>query len=372
MAGIGPAPFCGMLLADMGAEVIRLDRAESADLGLDLGPDPRFGVLGRGKSSIALNLKTDQGRALALELIAQADALIEGFRPGAMERLGLGPDACWAVNERLVFGRVTGWGQDGPLALRAGHDLNYIALSGVLHAIGPTEGAPVAPLNLVGDYGGGAMLLAVGVLAALLEAKSSGKGQVVDAAMIEGSALLMAPVHGMLARGLWQEARGRNILDGGAPWYRPYQTKCGNYISIGAIEGRFYAELLQRLGLEDETLPAREDIAGHATLEQRFAEVIAGKTREEWCAIFEGSDACFAPVLSMSEAYVHPHNAARGVFVEQQGVPQPAPAPRFSRTASAIGGPPPADGAQGEEVLRRLGRSDAEIRALVEAGVVKG
>ncbi|MBX6370582.1 MAG: CoA transferase, partial [Rhodospirillales bacterium] len=367
---IGPAPFCGMLLADLGAEVLRIDRREPADLGVDLGKDPRFAVLGRGKRSVAVDLKDARGRDLVLDLVRGADALIEGFRPGAMERLGLGPDACLAANPRLVFGRMTGWGQEGSLAKTAGHDINYIALAGVLHGIGRPDAPPSPPLNLIGDFGGGAMFLAVGVLSALLEAARSGKGQVVDAAMVDGAAYLMTAIYGMLAHGTWRDARGENILDGGAPWYGVYETKDGKYVAIGSIERRFYDELLRRLGLEGEKLPAQHDRSGWPLLKERFAAVFRTRTRDEWCAVFEGSDACLAPVLSMTEAPSHPHLAARRTFVEREGVVQPAPAPRFSRSRPEIASAPPRPGEHSETALLDWGVSKERVAELRKSGVI--
>jgi alpha-methylacyl-CoA racemase len=369
MAGIGPAPFAAMLLADMGAEVIRVDRREAADLGLP-GRDVRFDVLHRGRRSIAVDVKADAGREVVKRLAAEADAIVEGFRPGVMERLGLGPDALLGLNPRLVFGRMTGFGQDGPLASAAGHDIDYIALAGVLHAIGRKDEAPVPPLNLVGDFGGGGMFLAFGTVCALLEAQRSGKGQVVDAAMVDGSATLMALMFGLYAQGSWKDERGVNVLDSGAPWYDTYRTRDGKWLAVGAIERRFYEAFVQRLGLNMNELPGQHDRSGWPELRRRFAEVIAGKTRGEWEHIFEGSDACVAPVLSLAEVARHPHNAARGTFAERDGVLQPAPAPRFSRTAVEMGTPPRSVGADTEAVLADFGFSKAEIGQLKDAGVV--
>jgi alpha-methylacyl-CoA racemase len=370
MAGIGPAPFCGMMLSDMGAEVIRVDRSDDADLGLP-GREPRFEVLHRGRKSVAVNVKSEAGRDIVRRLVKDADALIEGFRPGVMERLGLGPDDLAKINPRLVFGRMTGFGQDGPMAPRAGHDINYIALSGALHAIGQKGGPPVPPLNLVGDFGGGGMLLAFGVLAGIIEARSSGKGQVVDAAMVDGASLLMAGIYGFLASGMWKDERGENILDTGAPWYGVYETKDGKWVSIGSIEKRFYADLLKRLGIAGEDLPSQYDRARWPELAKRYAEVFKTRTRDEWCTIFADSDACFAPVLSMKEVAQHPHNAARSTFVELEGVMQPAPGPRFSRTPPQIAGPSKAGGADTEAVLKAAGYSPQEIAAFIETGVVR-
>lgn len=369
MAGIGPAPFCGMMLSDMGAEIIRVDRSDGADLGLP-GREPRFEVLNRGRQSVAVDIKSEAGRDIVRRLVKDADALIEGFRPGVMERLGLGPQALREVNPRLVFGRMTGFGQEGPMAPRAGHDINYIALSGALHAIGQKDGPPIPPLNLVGDFGGGGMLLAFGVLCGIIEARTSGKGQVVDAAMVDGASLLMAGIYGFLAGGMWKDERGENILDTGAPWYGVYETKDGKWVSIGSIEKRFYADLLERLGIASENLPKQYDRAGWPTLAKRFAEVFKTRTRDEWCAVFADSDACFAPVLAMKEVGAHPHNAARATFVERDGVMQPAPGPRFSRTPPEITGPAKAAGADSEAVLKAVGYSPSEIAAFIETGVV--
>ena len=362
LAGIGPGPFCAMMLSDMGAEVLRVDRIGDADLGLDV--DPRFSVLERGRRSIAVDLKHPAGVGAVKRLIARADALIEGFRPGVMERLGLGPDECLALNPRLVYGRMTGWGQEGPMAHAAGHDINYIALAGVLHSIGRKDGPPTPPLNLVGDFGGGGMYLAFGIVCALLEAGRSGQGQVVDAAMVDGAASLAAAVFGLRAMGIWSDERGVNILDSGAPWYDVYETADGKHVSIGSIEKRFYAELLKLTGLEGEPLPSQRDRARWPELRERFAKVFKQKTREEWRTIMEGSDVCFAPVLSMAEAAAHPHNRERGTFVEVDGVPQPAPAPRFSRSRPAIQRPPARRGEHTETALADWGFDAGEIATL--------
>ncbi len=364
---IGPGPFCGMMLADMGADVLVVDRPQPPDLGVNR--ERWYDVTMRGRRSVTLDMKSPGGVQAALELAGKADALIEGFRPGVMERLGLGPDAVFARNPRLVYGRMTGWGQSGPLAPRAGHDINYIALSGTLDAIGRAGQAPVPPLNLVGDYGGGGMLLAFGIAAALVEAQRSGRGQVVDAAMVEGASLLAASFHGMRAAKRWQDARGSNMLDSGAPWYDAYATRDGKYVAIGSIEARFYAELLQRMGLAGEALPAQGDRAGWPQLRKRFAEVFATRTRDEWCAVFEGSDACFAPVLGFGEAATDAHNAARGTFVEVAGVTQPGPAPRFSRTPGGVRRAPPERGQGGREALADWGFDDAAVAALAGNGL---
>ena len=369
MAGIGPAPFAATLLADMGAEVIRLDRQEASDLGLP-GREPKFDVLHRGRRSLALDVKAAAGRDVIRKLAAKADALIEGFRPGVMERLGLGPDQLIAVNPRLVYGRMTGFGQDGPMAQSAGHDINYIALAGVLHTIGRKGEAPVPPLNLVGDFGGGGMFLAFGVLCGLLEAQKSGKGQVVDAAMVDGAAYLLAGIYGLYSQGSWQDERGVNFVDSGAPWYDVYETKDGKWLSVGAIEQRFYAELVDKLGLSSAGLPKQHDRKGWPILRERFAAAIASRTRAEWERVFAGSDACVAPVLAMSEVEHHPHNVARGTFVRRDGVLQPGPAPRFSRTLPQMGAPARGRGAEGEAILRDWGLAPVEIDALARSGVI--
>ena len=364
---IGPGPFAGMMLADMGADVLLVDRPVDGELGF--GRERRFDVMLRGRRSLTLDLKSEGGTEAALRLAEKADALIEGFRPGVMERLGLGPEAMLARNPRLVYGRMTGWGQDGPLSARAGHDINYIALTGVLNAIGRSGGAPVPPLNLIGDFGGGGMLLAFGIACGLVEAQRSGKGQVVDAAMVDGASLLAAMFSGMMAAKRWSETRGDNVLDTGAPWYDVYETKDGSYVSIGSIEPKFYEELLLRLGLQQKDLPGQHDRKGWPALRKTFSEKFRAKTRDEWCAVFEGSDACFAPVLSFTEARAHPHNAARGAFVQSGKVNQPAPAPRFSRTPGAIRRAPPERGEGGEQALLGWGFSEREISSLKEKGL---
>ena len=356
---IGPGPFGAMLLADMGADVVRVDRpAAPADLVPRGANAARIDVVGRGRRSVTLDLKSPEGVAAALTLMERADVVIEGFRPGTMERLGLGPEAALARNPKLVYGRMTGWGQDGPLAHSAGHDMNYIALSGVLSAIG-TADKPLAPLNLVGDYGGGGMLLALGVVSALLHVQRGGAGQVVDAAMVEGAAQLGSLMWGLLAAGHWKEGRGSNLLDGGAPWYDTYRTSDGQHMAVGAVEPQFYAELVQKLGLSDSGLPKQHDRKNWPQLREAFAAAFAGRTRDEWAAVFAGSDACVAPVLGLAEAPAHPHNRARGSFVELDGVLQPAPAPRFSATPSALGTPAPQRGERGAAALRDWG-FDAE------------
>ncbi len=367
IAGIGPVPFCGMMLADMGAEVLRIDRADQR---APAGVESSLDVLNRGKRSVALDLKHPDGAATLLDLVDRTDALLEGFRPGVVERLGIGPEECLARNPRLVYGRMTGWGQDGPIAQAAGHDLNYIAVSGVLGAIGRGDQAPVPPLNLVGDFGGGGMLLAFGVLAAILHARRSGAGQVIDAAMVDGSALLAAWFSGARAMGLWTDERGANLLDSGAPYYDVYECADGEHVAIAPMEPRFYAELLERIGLAGEALPEQDDRARWPELRERIASVLATRTRAEWTEILEGSDACFGPVLSMSEAPTHPHNVARGTFVEAFGVVQPAPAPRFSATPGSIERPPPEPGQHTDQALTDWGLSGARLEALHASGAI--
>jgi alpha-methylacyl-CoA racemase len=369
MAGIGPAPFAAMLFADMGAEVIRVDRRETTDLGIP-GREPKFDVLHRGRRSVAVDVKSQAGRDVVKRLAAKADAVIEGFRPGVMERLGLGPDVLLQINPKLVFGRMTGFGQEGPLSQAAGHDINYIALAGVLHGIGRKGEAPVPPLNLVGDFGGGGMFLAFGVVCALLEAQKSGKGQVVDAAMVDGSATLMALMYGMFSHGGWKDERGVNVLDTGSPWYNTYATKDGKWLAVGAIEQRFYAEFIERLGLKMSDLPKQHDRKGWPDLHRLFTETIKSKTRAEWEKIFEGSVACVAPILSLGEVADHPHNAARSTFARRDGVLQPAPAPRFSRTVPEMGAPPRPLGADTDAVLADYGFAAGEIDALKASGTI--
>ena len=360
---IGPAPFAGMMLADMGADVLVVDRPASSGLGLKR--ERWYDVMLRGKRSVTLDLKSSNEAALAL--IARADVLIEGFRPGVMERLGVGPDAALKANPRLVYGRMTGWGQEGPLAPRAGHDINYIALAGVLHAFGRKGQAPVPPLNLIGDFGGGGMFLAFGVACALLEARRSGRGQVVDAAMVDGTAILAAMFSGFLAGGQWSEERGANILDTGAPWYDVYETADRKYVAIGAIEDKFFAELTARLKLLD--LPPQHDRSQWPKMRQRFAETFKSKTRDEWCRTFEGADACFAPVLSWSEARAHPHSTARSAYLNVASVDQPAPAPRFSRTGTTVPRPPPERGQGGRDALADWGFDAAQTKRLESLGL---
>lgn len=375
-AGMGPAPFCAMLLADLGAQVLRIDRKGGMDY-------DRFCVESRGRRSVALDLKCTQGRETAMRLIGRADVLLEGFRPGVMERLGLGPEPALAANPQLVYGRMTGWGQDGPLAQVAGHDINYIALSGALHAIGGAE-RPAIPLNLVGDFGGGALYLAMGVLAALLHVRAGGEGQVVDCAMVDGSASLLGMIYGHLARarerppaedsavnhGTWLDRRASNVIDGGAHFYNTYACADGKHIAIASIEPAFYAQLLDLVGLNEPDFRAQMDRCAWPGLQARLAGLFRQRSREQWCALLEGTDVCFAPVLSLEEAPLHPHNRARGTFVERDGFLQPAPAPRFSRTPGAIQGPPPASGEHNREGLGDWGFSDAEIDGLERNGVL--
>jgi len=368
LAGIGPGPMGAMLLGDMGADVIRVDRATPATM--DRMTDPRYAVHNRSRRSIAVDLQRAEGAALVLRLVARADGLIEPFRPGVAERLGVGPEPCLAVNPRLVYGRITGWGQDGPLAKAAGHDINYIALTGLLHAIGHAGERPVPPLNLVGDYGGGGMLLAFGMVCGLLEAQRSGKGQVFDAAMMDGAALLFGSLFGMHAAGHWADQRGVNLLDSGAPFYDVYETSDGKFVAVGAIEPQFYALLLEKTGLAGEKLPHQMDRQAWPALKQRLAAVFRTKTRDEWCGIMEGTDVCFAPVLSIGEAPAHPHARARGAYVDVGGVAQPAPAPRFDRTPAARPSTAPTRGGHTEDVLAECGFDAGQIKALFEAEVV--
>ncbi|QDO97533.1 CoA transferase [Ferrovibrio terrae] len=367
MAGIGPGPFCAMMLSDMGADVIRIDRADA--VGAKGERDPRFEILNRGRPSIALDLKKPQAIELVLKLVKDADVLMEGFRPGVMERLGLGPAECAKVNPKLVYGRITGWGQDGPLAQAAGHDINYIAITGALNAIGRGGEAPVPPLNLVGDFGGGSMYMLFGILCALWERERSGTGQVVDAAIVDGVNSLSSFLFGALARNGWVNERGANVLDGGRPWYDSYQTKDGGYICIGPIEARFYQLFLERVGLAGEGLPDQNDPAGWPLLRERFTALFKTKTRDEWSSLLEGTDACFAPVLSITEAPNHPHNAARGNFTEIDGVTQPVPAPRFSRTKAEIAGPASRAGQKTRVGLAGWGISDTDIQTLLDEKV---
>ncbi len=362
IAGIGPGQFCGMLLADMGAELIRLERPVIDDLGTTM--PPRFNLINRSRPAIAVDLKTGQGTELVLRLCEDADAIFEGFRPGVMEKLGLGPEQCMARNSRLVYGRITGWGQDGPLAGTAGHDPNYIGLAGALACIGEKDGDPVYPMNLIGDFGGGGAYLAIGLLAALLEASKSGKGQVVDAAMVDGVASLMTFIYGLQKGGLWSNNRGSNILDGGAPFARTYRTADKRHIVVAPIENRFFRELLAKLEIDDIDASRQHDPSYWPEIEARLVEVFSQRTRDEWCDLLERTDTCFAPVLNLSEAPEHPHNIARKIHVQVDGILQPAPAPRFSRTESAIQCPP-AEHQPAAPVLIRWGLSKEEIENLL-------
>jgi alpha-methylacyl-CoA racemase len=355
-AGIGPGPFCGMLLADMGADVVRIDRKGAP------GGEPTD-VTRRGRRSVALDLKDPASIAICLELIARSEALIEGFRPGVMERLGLGPDAALERNPALVYGRMTGWGQQGPLALAAGHDINYIAISGALHAVGTTE-KPIPPLNLVGDFGGGSLYLAMGLLAGILSARATGRGQVVDAAVCDGAASLMAMFYGFHKSGYWKDERAANLIDGGAFFYDTYRCSDGQWIAIGPLEPQFYAILLDKAGIDDPALRAERSRDGWSDLHPNMAAIFATAPRDIWCERLEGTDACFAPVLSLAEAPSYKHNAERDAFVEIAGVVQPAPAPRFTATPGAIQGPPPAIGAHNDEVFAEWGVSAAAVAAL--------
>ncbi|MDN7907446.1 CaiB/BaiF CoA-transferase family protein [Burkholderia diffusa] len=368
LGGVGPVPFCCMLLSDLGADVIRIDRPPGYDGGQP--GDPRFNLLNRGRRSAAFDLKKPEAAGAVLRLIARADVLVEGFRPGVAEKLGLGPDACLAANPALVYGRMTGWGQDGPLAHAPGHDINYISLSGVLHAVGAAGGPPVIPLNLAGDFGGGSLYLALGVVSALLESRRSGKGQVVDAAMVDGSASLMTLFYGMFASGYWKDERGSNRLDSGAPWYNVYETKDGRWISVGSNEARFWRNTLALLGLSEGDMPDQHDRARWPEIHVKFAAIFRTRTRDEWCALAEGREVCIAPVMSLTEAPTHPHLRARQTFVERDGVVQPAPAPRFSRTPGAIQSSPARPGEHTDAVLADWGFTPAELATLRETGAI--
>ena len=368
LAGIGPCPMCAMLLAELGADVVRVDRL--ADSGLGIGMAPEYHLLNRSRPSIAVDLKHPDGVETVLRLVDGADALIEGFRPGVTERLGLGPQDCAARNPRLVYGRVTGWGQDGPLSRAAGHDLNYIALTGALNAIGRRGAPPTPPHNLVGDFGGGALYLALGVVAALYEARESGRGQTVDAAMVDGAASLMTSAYSLRAAGISDAPRGENILDSGAHFYDVYETSDGRYVSIAPVEPKFYAELLERIGLDAAEAPHSTDRADWPASKARLAALFRTRTRDEWCEILEGTDACFAPVLGMDEAHRHRHNAARGTFVERDGIVQPNAAPRLDRTPTGIRCSPPTPGTGTRSVLADWGFEPAEIDDLAARGII--
>jgi len=363
ISGIGPGPYCAMVLSDMGAEVVRIVRPGPGGFGSGAGR-PEFDLLSRGRRSLGIDLKRKEGVAVLLRLVESADALFEGFRPGVMERLGIGPDVCCARNPRLVYGRMTGFGQDGPLAHAAGHDINYIALAGALAHFGRAGQPPTPPLNLIGDFGGGGLLLAFGMVCALLERERSGEGQVVDAAMVDGAAALMTIFHGAQQSGFWSDAPGTNLLDGGAPFYDAYETADGKYVSIGSIEPQFYAKLLEATGLASEDVSAQLDRAQWPRVREKLRAAFRTRTRDEWSALLEGSDVCFAPVLTMAEARAHPANRARGVFVEVAGVAQPGPAPRFSRTRAEVQRPPAAPAADTDAVLADWGFRRDEIARL--------
>jgi alpha-methylacyl-CoA racemase len=368
LAGIGPGPMGAMMLGDMGADVIRVDRAGGA--ATDRLVKREHNVHGRSRRSIGVDLRNKEGQEIVRRLAARADGLIDPFRPGVTERLNIGPEECRKLNGRLVYCRMTGWGQEGPLARAAGHDINYIALTGLLHAIGRRGEKPVPPLNLVGDFGGGGMLLAFGMVCALLEAQRSGQGQVVDVAMTDGAALLFGAISGLHGSGYWSDERGTNLLDGGAPFYDVYETRDGQYVSVGSIEPQFYRILLDKLGLAAADLPAQMDRSAWPALKERFAALFKAKTRAEWGEIMEGTDLCFAPVLGIAEASQHPHNQARQAHVNVEGAWQPAPAPRFSRTTAAVQGAAPERGAQTDEVLALAGYSPREVEALRQSGAV--
>jgi alpha-methylacyl-CoA racemase len=368
IAGIGPGPFAAMMLADMGAEVLRIERPGGTLA--HLWPNPATDLLSRGRRCVCVDLKHPDGVALVLDLAERANALFEGFRPGVMERLGLGPEVCLERNPRLVYGRMTGWGQEGPLAQAAGHDINYIALAGALEPIGRRGQPPTPPLNLVGDFGGGGLMLAFGLVCALLECRRSGRGQVVDAAIVDGASALMTVFHGVLHAGYLNMERGTNMLDSGSHFYDVYETADGKYVSVGSFEPQFYAELVRRLDLKGEELPAQMDQTSWPAMKERLARIFKSKTRQEWCALLEGTDACFAPVLSVAEAPDHPHNRARAAFVEMAGVVQPRPAPRFSRTAAEIQRPPARPGEHTEEALRDWGVAPARLVELRRSGAI--
>ena len=365
VGGIGPGPFCGMMLSDMGADIVRIERKG----GLVLS-EPKYDILTRNRRSAFIDLRKSEGVETLLKMVEKVDALQEGFRPGVMEKLGLGPDVCLQRNPRLVYGRMTGWGQEGPLAHAAGHDINYIALSGALHAFGRKGENPVPPLNLVGDFGGGGMLLAFGMVCALFEARKTGRGQVVDAAMVDGSALLMAMIYGLKAGGVWKDTKGVNLLDTGAHFYDTYQTADGKHVALGSIEPRFYAQLLELAQIRDPEFENQLDAAKWPALKKKLSLIIKTKTRAEWCALMEGTDVCFAPVLSMEEAPEHPQNRQRRTFVRIDGVLQPSPAPRFSRTPPEIKNPPPQPGQDTEAVLADFGFSAGDIEELRQKKII--
>jgi alpha-methylacyl-CoA racemase len=369
LAGLGPAPFAGMMLADAGADIVRIDRYDRATY--PPLAEPHVDLMNRGRRSVAVDLKHPEGVELVVGLAETADGFMEGFRPGVAERLGLGPQECLARNPKLVYGRMTGWGQDGPMANTAGHDIDYISLAGALEPMGRAGERPYPPLNLVGDFGGGGMLLAFGMLAAILHARATGEGQVVDAAMVDGAASLMAMTYTLRASGIWKDERGTNLLDTGAHFYEVYETSDGGYFSVGAIEPQFYAELIRLMGLADTDMPDQSDRDQWPAMKERFTAVFATKTRKEWEEVFEGSDACAAPVLSPAEAPDHPHNQFRGTFTEVAGVVQPSPSPRFGRTPGSIRRPPPNPGQHGDEALADWGLDDAAINGLRKAGAIR-
>ena len=364
MGGLGAAPYAAMLLADMGADVVRVDRPNSAP------PDPQNYLMHRGRRSIVVDVRNPEGRDVVLKMVNTADVIIEGFRPGVMERLGLGPGDCHARNKKIVYGRMTGWGQDGPLSQTAGHDINYIAVSGILSCVARENERPVPPISFLGDFAGGGSFLVMGILAALWESARSGRGQVIDAAMLDGAAVMTTMIHGFLLQNRWQDRAGVNFADGGSNYYDTYTCKDGKYLAVGAIEGPFYDELVQLLGLKKEDLPSRGDAKNWPELKQRFSAVIATRTRDEWAEVFKTSDACVAPVMTLTEAPGHPHNVARGIFVEHGGHVQPAPAPRFDRTPSMLDKLPPTPGADTRSILSDLGLSNDAIDALCASGAV--
>jgi alpha-methylacyl-CoA racemase len=369
LAGLGPAPFAGMMLADAGADIIRIDRSERATY--PPNSEPHVDLMNRGRRSVAVDLKHPDGVGLVLRLVEQADGLMEGFRPGVAERLGIGPDVCLARNPRLVYGRMTGWGQEGPMAAAAGHDIDYIALAGALEPMARAGERPFPPLNLVGDFGGGGMMLAFGMCAAIISARQTGSGQVVDAAMVDGAAALMTMTYTLRSSGIWKEERGTNLLDTGAHFYEVYETSDGGFMAVGAIEPQFYAELLDGLELDGEDLPDQMDREAWPQMKERFVALFATRTRDEWQAVFEGTDACVAPVLSPWEAPSHPHLRARGTFTEVAGVVQPSPAPRFGGTPGSIRHPPPNPGQHGDEALGDWGLSSEEVAELRSAKAIR-
>jgi alpha-methylacyl-CoA racemase len=368
IAGLGPGPFCAMVLADLGAEVIRVERTEIPAAAV--GAVDRRQVLTRGRPSLGVDLKHPAGLRLVLQMLEHADVLLEGFRPGVLERIGLGPDTCLQRNPRLIYGRITGYGREGPLASEAGHDINYISIAGALSPIGRRGEPPVPPLNLVADFGGGGMLLIMGILAALYERSHSGLGQVVDAAMVDGAALLTTMVHEIRALSLWHDERGTNSMDTGSHYYNVYETSDGEFVSVGAMEARFYRSFMKGLGFSEDAIPPQDDESLWETLKQRVAEIFRGRTRAEWLDVFDGTDACVTPVLTLSEAPAHPHNRARSTFVDVGGVVEPAPAPRFSRTPPPVPTPPPSPGAHDTGILLGWGLTQEEIDLLVQERVI--